>query len=211
MAQEVFNYWKKTYPDWISEEAESIQGTIKDRLSILASEAKSSYASDIQGYIMDAIFPEGTEALNESQLAAWENITSGLQEQAFATIDEIISGTLTDEELDAAMESLSMDSMMEKASLIGEHVDALIKVTQEETAGFAEIEKTISKGDYNPQEVLNDLLTLQSNWDSAVEQMFGEGVDIPSGYEGRIEQMREEVGDYYSYFNKLSQLISDEN
>lgn len=211
MAQEVFNYWKKTYPDWISEEAESIQGTIKDRLSILASEAKSSYASDIQGYIMDAIFPEGTEALNESQLAAWENITSGLQEQAFATIDEIISGTLTDEELDAAMESLSMDSMMEKASLIGEHVDALIKVTQEETAGFAEIEKTISKGGYNPQEVLNDLLTLQSNWDSAVEQMFGEGVDIPSGYEGRIEQMREELGDYYSYFNKLSQLISDEN
>lgn len=211
MAQEVFNYWEKTYPDWISEEAESIQGTIKDRLSILASEAKSSYASDIQGYIMDAIFPEGTESLNESQLAAWENIISGLQEQAFATIDEIISGTLTDEELDAAMESLSMDSMMEKASLIGEHVDALIKVTQEETAGFAEIEKTISKGGYNPQEVLNDLLTLQSNWDSAVEQMFGEGVDIPSGYEGRIEQMREEVGDYYSYFNKLSQLISDEN
>ena len=160
---------------------------------------------------MDAIFPEGTESLNESQLAAWENIASGLQEQAFATIDEIISGTLTDEELDAAMESLSMDSMMEKASLIGEHVDALIKVTQEETAGFAEIEKTISKGGYNPQEVLNDLLTLQSDWDNAVEQVFGEGVDIPSGYEGRIEQMREELGDYYSYFNKLSQLISDEN
>lgn len=211
MAQEVFNYWKKTYPDWISEEAESIQGTIKDRLSILASEAKSSYASDIQGYIMDAIFPEGTEALDESQLAVWENIASGLQEQVFATIDEIISGTLTDEELNAAMESLSMDSMMEYASLIGEQVDTLIRVTQEETAGFAEIEKTISKGDYNPQEVLNDLLTLQSDWDNAVEQVFGEGVDIPSGYEGRIEQMREELGDYYSYFNKLSQLISDEN
>lgn len=211
MAQEVFNYWKKTYPDWISEEAESIQGTIKDRLSILASEAKSSYASDIQGYILDAIFPEGTEALDESQLAVWENIASGLQEQVFATIDEIISGTLTDEELNAAMESLSMDSMMEYASLIGEHVDTLIRVTQEETAGFAEIEKTISKGGYNPQEVLNDLLTLQSDWDNAVEQVFGEGVDIPSGYEGRIEQMREELGDYYSYFNKLSQLISDEN
>ena len=211
MAQEVFNYWKKTYPDWISEEAESIQGTIKDRLSILASEAKSSYASDIQGYIMDAIFPDGTEDLDESQLAVWENIASGLQEQVSATIDEIISGTLTDEELNAAMESLSMDSMMEYASLIGEHVDTLIRVTQEETAGFAEIEKTISKGGYNPQEVLNDLLTLQSDWDNAVEQVFGEGVDIPSGYEGRIEQMREELGDYYSYFNKLSQLISDEN
>lgn len=128
-----------------------------------------------------------------------------------ATIDEIISGTLTDEELNAAMESLSMDSMMEYASLIGEHVDTLIRVTQEETAGFAEIEKTISKGGYNPQEVLNDLLTLQSDWDNAVEQVFGEGIDIPSGYEGRIEQMREELGDYYSYFNKLSQLISDEN
>ena len=211
MAREVFNYWEKTYPDWISEEAERIQGTIKDRLSILASEAKSSYASDIQGYIMDAIFPEGTEALDESQLAVWENIASGLQEQVSATIDEIISGTLTDEELNAAMESLSMDSMMEYASLIGEHVDTLIRVTQEETAGFAEIEKTISKGGYNPQEVLNDLLTLQSDWDNAVEQVFGEGVDIPSGYEGRIEQMREELGDYYSYFNKLSQLISDEN
>lgn len=210
-AQNVFDWIETNAPYLITEEAERIQGTIKDRLSILASEAKSSYASDIQGYIMDAIFPEGTEALDESQLAVWENIASGLQEQVSATIDEIISGTLTDEELNAAMESLSMDSMMEYASLIGEHVDTLIRVTQEETAGFAEIEKTISKGGYNPQEVLNDLLTLQSDWDNAVEQVFGEGVDIPSGYEGRIEQMREELGDYYSYFNKLSQLISDEN
>lgn len=69
MAQEVFNYIESAYPQWISEEAERIQGTIKDRLSILASEAKNSYASDIQGYIMDAIFPEGTEDLDESQLA----------------------------------------------------------------------------------------------------------------------------------------------
>ena len=194
MAQEVFNYIESAYPQWISEEAERIQGTIKDRLSILASEAKSSYASDIQGYIMDAIFPEGTEALDESQLAVWENIASGLQEQVSATIDEIISGTLTDEELNAAMESLSMDSMMNEVSLIRANVDdALMGVLQEEAQGFAEIEETINKGNYDPQEVLADLNARQAAWDAAVADVLGEDADIPSGYEGRIKQMEEEA------------------
>ena len=193
-AQNIFDWIETNAPHLISEEAERIQGTIQDRLSVLASEAKSSYASDIQGYIMDAIFPEGTEALDESQLAVWENIASGLQEQVFATIDEIISGTLTDEELNAAMESLSMDSMMNEVSLIRANVDdALMGVLQEEAQGFAEIEETINKGNYDPQEVLADLNARQAAWDAAVADVLGEDADIPSGYEGRIKQMEEEA------------------
>lgn len=69
-AQNIFDWIETNAPHLITEEAERIQGTIQDRLSVLAAEAKNSYASDIQGYIMDAIFPEGTESLDESQLAA---------------------------------------------------------------------------------------------------------------------------------------------
>lgn len=210
-SQQIFDFIEQEFPDWIDENIERVRGTINDRLTVAASEAKSSYVSDMQGYIMDAIFPEGIDELDESQIAVWENIASGLQEQVFDTIDKIISGELTGEELDTAIESLSMDSMIENAERIGEKIDELMVAVQDETEGFAEIENVIAKGGYDPQEVLNDLLTLQNNWDAAVEQVFGEGVDIPSGFEGRIEQMREELGDYYSYFNKLSQLISNEN
>ena len=210
-SQQIFDFIEQEFPDWIDENIERVRGTINDRLTVAASEAKSSYVSDMQGYIMDAIFPEGIDELDESQIAVWENIASGLQEQVFDTIDKIISGELTGEELDTAIESLSMDSMIENAERIGEKIDELMVAVQDETEGFAEIENVIAKRGYDPQEVLNDLLTLQSNWDAAVEQVFGEGVDIPSGFEGRIEQMREELGEYYSYFNKLSQLISNEN
>lgn len=142
---------------------------------------------------MDAIFPEGTEDLDESQLAVWENIANGFQERVFSTIDEIVSGTLTDEELDAAIESLSMDSMLNDASLIGENSGALMDALQEEAQGFAEIEETINRGNYDPQEVLADLIARQAAWDEAVTSVLGEGADIPSGYEGRIKQMEEEA------------------
>lgn len=193
MAQEVFNYIENTWPFLITGEAERIQGTIEDRLFILASEAKGSYASDIQGYIMDAIFPQGIGDLSESELAVWEHIAAGFQERAYSTIDKIASGTLTDEELDAAIESLSMDSMLNEASIIGANANALMDVIQEEAQGFAEIEETINKGNYNPQEVLADLIARQAAWDAAVTSVLGEGADIPSGYEGRIKQMEEEV------------------
>lgn len=111
----------------------------------------------------------------------------------FSTIDEIVGGTLTDEELDAAIESLSMDSMLNDASLIGENSGVLMDALQEEAQGFAEIEETINRGNYNPQEVLADLTARQAAWDAAVADVLGEDSDIPSGYEGRIKQMEEEV------------------
>ena len=115
------------------------------------------------------------------------------RQRAYSTIDKIASGTLTDEELDAAIESLSMDSMLNEASIIGANANALMDTVQEEAQGFAEIEETINKGNYNPQEVLADLIARQAAWDAAVTSVLGEGADIPSGYEGRIKQMEEEV------------------
>lgn len=207
-AQNIFDWIETNAPHLITEEAERVQGTIQDRLSVLASEAKSSYASDIQGYIMDAIFPEGTEYLDESQLAVWENIATGLQEQVFSTIDQIISGELSGEELQAAIDSLSMDSMLEEADLIGDNVDVLMGALQEETEGFAKIEEIINKRNYDPQTVLDDLLAQQAAWDEAVKSVLGEDADVPSGYEGRIEQMREEVNAINGLYENLDDMFT---